>query len=113
MFEIKIKVEVKVVFELEGSSIWRICSRWRVARKQPPRHIAEISVRRGVPSWKLSICSLIFKKDFPENPYLFDSKKKCSWKIVICSVAKKSAPGKLVSVRWLFKGAFVKLVSVQ
>ena len=44
-------------------------------RKQPPRHNAELSVRRGIPSWKLPICSLIFEM--------------ASWKIVICLVAKK------------------------
>ena len=42
-------------------------------RKQQPRLIAEISVRRRVPSWKLPICSLIFEKGFLENHYLFDS----------------------------------------
>ena len=42
-------------------------------RKQQPRLIAEISVRRRVPSWKLPICSLIFGKGFLENHYLFDS----------------------------------------
>ena len=40
-------------------------------RKQPPRLIAKISVRLGVPSCKLPICSLIFEKDFLENRYLF------------------------------------------
>ena len=57
---------------------------WKI-RKQPPRPIAEISVRRGVPSWKLPICSLILEKGFLENSYLFGS--------------YRGAPGKLVSVR--------------
>ena len=66
----------------------------------------------GVPSWKFTICSLIFENGFLENRYLFGGKKKCSWKIVICSVAKK-----VLLENWYlfggFKGAFVKSVSVR
>ena len=70
--------------------------------KAATRPIAEISVRKGVPSWKLPICSMIFEKCFLANRFLFGSKKvlqeyrylfvsqkKCSWKIGICSVAIK------------------------
>ena len=44
-------------------------------RKQPPRRFSKLFVRKEVPSWKLPLCLMIFKK--------------ASWKIWICSVTKK------------------------
>ena len=41
------------------------------------------------------------------------AKKRCSWKIGTCSIAKIGAPGKSVSVRWTHKWAPGRFVSVR
>ena len=54
-----------------------------------------------VTSWKFLICSLIFKKGFLENRYLFDNQKTVlSENRYLFGEHIKGAPGKSVSVRF-------------
>ena len=65
--------------------------------KEAARPIAETSVWRGVTSWKLPICLMIFEKGFVENRYLFGSQQ------------SHMETGKLVSVRWTDKASWKTL----
>ena len=57
-----------------------------IGRKQPPRPINEISVREGVPSWKMPMCS----------------RHRVSWKFV-CVRGLDRVSWKIVGVRGLDK----------
>ena len=78
-----LEIEPPPVFFVQSSAI--IISPNGNQQKQPTRPIAETSVRKGLSSWKLPICSMIFKKGFLENRYLFGN--------------QRSAPEKSTSVR--------------